>query len=113
MSKPQPVSYVEQMQASVAALRRYVHHCGETVNSSEWDNHLPLCDPNDLEPEIYSNPTRNQVGATMTKSIDEMSLEELRAALRWQETENRRLTNHLTTYRRTVLDAVDTIRSAS
>lgn len=49
----------------------------------------------------------------MTKSIDEMSLEELRSALRWQETETRRLTKHLTTYRRTVLDAVDNIRSAS
>lgn len=49
----------------------------------------------------------------MTKPIDDMDLEELRSALRWQITENERINRYLTTYRSTVLDAVDTIRSAS
>jgi hypothetical protein len=49
----------------------------------------------------------------MTKSVDEMDLEELRSALRWETAERKRVSNLLAAYRSTVLGAVDTIRSAS
>lgn len=34
----------------------HVHYCGATVHVDEWDEHLAECDPNDLEPLVYSVP---------------------------------------------------------
>jgi hypothetical protein len=55
---------------------------------------------------------RPQRAGAMTKSIDEMDLEELRAALRWELDEKERILDRLTAYRRNTVKQADEITKA-